>query len=472
MARSRSRTAAAVQSIVPSPVAKSTKASTSGTAAAIHHVRGVPRNMRSRPSRAHSRLSSDCGEPPSVRRGYRSRSPIASMGETLRSSPARRSRTLHPWGPASPTRRARKPDSPATRCNGEGRVRPMTAARAGGSSMTRHLIATISLSLSLAGVQSVALAQGTVAPVITTNTTGNCVTYGSPGDWTITCGDLNPGTGMTVIGSPSVDTVAIPADLAPAPAPEPAPVEAPAVETTVDAAATDATIASETDLDADNYPDALEVEVGLDPRNPDTDGDGVADGDEVNLYGTDPNTWDTDGDGVSDGGELFDPRTDPLVWNDFAVDGADTAPEEQAAAAEAPAVAGETPGDTAALAQASNEDLSATNGDAAALGNGNASSAPGTVTRSGVSATSLLGPDGTYRVTENSPPIVNVPSGTSVDIVPPAAREPVTDTTVDETSEPVATDTDGDGVIDSDEIEVYGTDPNTWDTDGDGLGDG
>src|SRR5215203_5023320 len=130
---------------------------------------------------------------------------------------------------------------------------------------------------------------------------------------------------------------------------------------------------------------------------------------------------------------------------------------------------------SAALAQASKEDLSATNGDAAALGNGNASSAPGTVTRSGVSATSLLGPDGTYRVTETSPPMVNVPSGTSVEIVPPAAPEPVAETTVDETSEPVATDTtdtDGDGVADSDEVDLYGTDPETWDTDGDGLSDG
>src|SRR5215213_8455321 len=61
---------------------------------------------------------------------------------------------------------------------------------------------------------------------------------------------------------------------------------------------------------------------------------------------------------------------------------------------------------SAALAQETKEDLTATNGDAAALGNGNASSAPGTVTRNGVSGVSLLGPDGTYRVTENSPPIV------------------------------------------------------------------
>lgn len=131
----------------------------------------------------------------------------------------------------------------------------------------------------------------------------------------------------------------------------------------------------------------------------------------------------------------------------------------------------ESPGDSAALAQESSETLTATNGDAAALGTGNASSAPGTVTRAGVSGTSLLGPDGTYRVTESSPPIVNVPENTNVEIVPAAAFEPVTETTVDETSEPVATDTDGDGVADSDEVELYGTDPGNWDTDGDGLSD-
>src|SRR5215208_7175506 len=126
----------------------------------------------------------------------------------------------------------------------------------------------------------------------------------------------------------------------------------------------------------------------------------------------------------------------------------------------------------AALAQETTEDMTATNGDAAALGNGNASSAPGTVTRNGVSGVSLLGPDGTYRVTENSPPIVNVPDTTSVEIVPPAAHEPAAETITDETSAPVATDTDGDGVADSDEIDLYGTDPQTWDTDGDGLSDG
>jgi hypothetical protein len=122
----------------------------------------------------------------------------------------------------------------------------------------------------------------------------------------------------------------------------------------------------------------------------------------------------------------------------------------------------------AAFAQETQEDITATNGDAAALGTGNASSAPGTVTRGGGSGTSLLGPDGTYHVTEVSPPTVNAPDNTDVEIVPAAERDPVPEAPAEE----VAPDTDGDGVVDGDEIGVYGTDPNTWDTDGDGLSDG
>jgi hypothetical protein len=72
-------------------------------------------------------------------------------------------------------------------------------------------------------------------------------------------------------------------------------------------------LGAESDLDADNYLDAAELEIGLDPGNPDTDGDGVADGDEAANYGTDPFTWDTDGDGLSDGEELFATETDPLI---------------------------------------------------------------------------------------------------------------------------------------------------------------
>ena len=75
------------------------------------------------------------------------------------------------------------------------------------------------------------------------------------------------------------------------------------------------TATTATDLDADNYPDGSELSVGLDPANPDTDGDGVADGDETPLYGTDPRNGDTDGDGLLDGDELFVTGTDPLTWD-------------------------------------------------------------------------------------------------------------------------------------------------------------
>ena len=97
---------------------------------------------------------------------------------------------------------------------------------------------------------------------------------------------------------------------------------------------------------------------------------------------------------------------------------------------------------------------------------------PGTVTVNGVPGSSLLGPDGTYRVTETSPPIINVPGDTSVEIVPAGAPEPVAETTAVEASEPVAADSDGDSVVDGDEVDLYGTDPGTWDTDGDGISDG
>ena len=69
------------------------------------------------------------------------------------------------------------------------------------------------------------------------------------------------------------------------------------------------------DLGSDGLPDWWEVWLGLDPHNPDTDGDGILDGDEDHdndglanhdewIYGTDPTSPDSDGDGVSDGQEV------------------------------------------------------------------------------------------------------------------------------------------------------------------------
>src|SRR5215211_5119387 len=217
--------------------------------------------------------------------------------------------------------------------------------RTGGKPMNlkRTIVATVSLSMALAGMQGGALAQIKDAPIITGNVNGSCVTSpsvtttgASAGDWTITCGDISPGAGMTVIGPPAVvsgpapivapEPVVAPAD-EPAPVTEPAPVVA---ADTTEPVAADTVVATESDIDADNYPDALEGDLGLDPTNVDTDADGVADGDELNIYFTEPTVADTDGDGVVDGGELFDTRTNPLVWDDFSA-GASTQSEAQEA---------------------------------------------------------------------------------------------------------------------------------------------
>ena len=68
------------------------------------------------------------------------------------------------------------------------------------------------------------------------------------------------------------------------------------------------------------------------------------------------------------------------------------------------------------------ENLTATDGDAAALGAGNASAAPGLVTRDGVGSPgmALLGPDGTYSVVDTAPSNVTIAGDTEV-LAPPAA---------------------------------------------------
>jgi hypothetical protein len=67
------------------------------------------------------------------------------------------------------------------------------------------------------------------------------------------------------------------------------------------------------DTDDDGLPDGDEVNLhATDPIDSDTDDDGLLDGDELSLHATDPLDPDSDGDGVSDGGEVNVYTTDPL----------------------------------------------------------------------------------------------------------------------------------------------------------------
>lgn len=66
------------------------------------------------------------------------------------------------------------------------------------------------------------------------------------------------------------------------------------------------------DRDMDGLPDFLELVLKTDFENPDSDADGLLDGDEVFIYNTDPSLVDTDGDGISDYEEIFESYSNPL----------------------------------------------------------------------------------------------------------------------------------------------------------------
>lgn len=67
------------------------------------------------------------------------------------------------------------------------------------------------------------------------------------------------------------------------------------------------------DSDADGLTDEDEARYGTDPLDPDTDKDGLKDGEEVHTYKTDPLNPDTDWDGLKDGAEVKKHETNPLL---------------------------------------------------------------------------------------------------------------------------------------------------------------
>jgi len=67
------------------------------------------------------------------------------------------------------------------------------------------------------------------------------------------------------------------------------------------------------DTDNDGVSDVEEKQAGMDPRNPDTDGDTLTDAQEWNTIFSDGANQDSDGDGIQDGSEYYTYRTSPIL---------------------------------------------------------------------------------------------------------------------------------------------------------------
>ena len=209
--------------------------------------------------------------------------------------------------------------------------------------------------------------------------------------------------------------------------------------------------AAEIDSDADRLTDAQELEIGTDPFVADSDGDGLADGDETGFYGTDPLLTDTDDDGLEDQEEVAVVFTNPFLA-DTDGDGVSDAEE--------------------VTAQTNPLDLL---------------SLPPTATPEPTATPSPTPPP---APTPPSSPVAPAATPTGAPAATPvsaAARVPAALPTLSPEASPIShratpastplsadarSALDNDSLATLDEIAIYGTDPVTSDTDGDGINDG
>lgn len=209
--------------------------------------------------------------------------------------------------------------------------------------------------------------------------------------------------------------------------------------------------AAEWDSDADRLTDAQELDLGTDPFLADTDGDGLADGDEKDFYGTDPLRSDTDGDGLDDQEEVAVIFTNPFL-EDTDGDGIGDAAE----------VAAQTnPLDMLSLPPTATPEPTATPSPTP-LPTPTPQSSPA------APAATPLGPgeatpvDAATRVPAALPTLSPEASPISHKATPVSSPDAAT----------AASALDNDGLATLDEIAIHGTDPVVADTDGDGMNDG
>ncbi|MEA1953193.1 MAG: hypothetical protein U9O24_02240 [Campylobacterota bacterium] len=173
---------------------------------------------------------------------------------------------------------------------------------------------------------------------------------------------------------------------------------------------------STTDKDGDVLLDKDEYQQKTDPNNPDSDGDGLSDGEEVHTHHTNPNSTDSDGDGLSDYYELHTSQTNP---NNVDTDNDGLNDEEEVNTYQTNPNSTDSDGD----GLLDKEEVTTTNTD------------PNNADSDGDGLS-----DGEEVNTHNT--------------------------------DPNHIDSDSDGLSDGDEVNHYGTDPTKEDTDGDGINDG
>jgi len=187
-----------------------------------------------------------------------------------------------------------------------------------------------------------------------------------------------------------------------------------------------------TDEDNDGIEKCDEEKLGTDPKNPDTDGDGLMDGEEINTYKTNPLKADTDGDGLMDGAEIHQYKTDPLVAD---TDGDGLLDGEEVNQYKTDPLKADTDGD--------------------GLKDG------AEVTQY---KTNPLNPDTDGDGLKDGEEV------NGVTVVLKVANSPVQSKLVK--TDPLKADTDGDGLKDGEEVNQYKTDPLNPDTDGGSIKDG
>lgn len=216
-----------------------------------------------------------------------------------------------------------------------------------------------------------------------------------------------------------------------------------------------------TDFDKDGLSNSQEEAIGTDPNNPDTDGDGLTDGEEVETYKTDPLKQDTDGDGLTDYDEVMKYKTSPIQADsdsDGLNDGAEIARKTDPNNPDTDSD-GLIDGDEVNKYETDplNPD---TDGDT--LLDGDEVLKYGTDPKAQDSDKDGLKDGDEINIHKTNPADADTDQDGLKDGL--EINQYKTD--------PNNPDTDGDGLMDGKEVNDYGSDPKKADTDGDGLSDG